>query len=409
MNFRKVAVGKMSLRETFKVAMESLRANKLRSFLTMLGIIIGVSSVIAMVSVIDGAKLQVNREIESLGSNLVLVTISPQKYASARLNRTQSQPFTLAEALAIKDKAPDAWRVAPLVTFNARVKYGTGYVLVPVDGVTLDFFEMRGFKIGQGSFFTEENIRDWDKVALLGKTVADDLFGNEDPIGSMIKINGVLFRVGGVMLEKGQVLGIDNDNRVFIPITAAQRLTGSLAINTIYVQAKSAEVIAPLSDELNNILMRKYNNPDSFTIKSQEEILAVVGRITFIFMVMLGGIAGVSLLVGGIGILNIMLVSVVERTREIGLRKAVGATRFDIMKQFLVEAITLCLLGGIIGIGLGWAETFFLLRLAGWVPSISYLAVVVGFLFSTGVGLFFGLYPASKAAGLDPIEALRHE
>ncbi|MCL4425020.1 MAG: ABC transporter permease [Firmicutes bacterium] len=399
----------MNLKETLALALGSLQNNKLRTFLTMLGIVIGVASVITMVSVIDGAKTLVSREIESLGSNLILVRIAPQKYASARLNRTQSQPFTLSEAMAIKEKAPDALRVAPMVTFNGRAKYGTGYVFVPVDGVTLDFFDMRNFSLGQGAFFAPESIVDMDKVAILGKTVAEDLFGSDDPIGATIKINAALFHVIGVMAEKGQALGVDNDNRIFVPITAAQRLTGSLAINTLYVQARNAEGVAPLSDEVTNILMRKYNNPDSFSVKSQEEILGMVSRVTFIFSVMLGGIAAVSLLVGGIGILNIMLVSVVERTREIGLRKAVGARRGDILRQFLVEAVTLCLLGGGMGIILGWIGAFFLSHLAGWPPSISYFAVVIGFCFSSGVGIFFGLYPAQKAADLDPIEALRYE
>jgi putative ABC transport system permease protein len=268
---------------------------------------------------------------------------------------------------------------------------------------------MRNLRVGYGRPFTEVEMLERSRVLLLGKTIAEDLFPSDAPLGQTVKVNGFPFVVIGIMEGKGEVMGVDYDYRAYLPVTAAQRLSGNLQITTVYLKARSGELVDSAVSEVETILIRKYNNPDSFSIKSQEEILTTVRTVAAILTVMLGGIATVSLLVGGIGIMNIMLVSVTERTREIGLRKAVGAKSRDVMQQFLVEAFVLTMAGAALGIFLGVSGSSLVLALLQWPVFISWTAILVSVAFSAGTGLFFGLYPAQKAAALDPIVALRYE
>lgn len=401
----------MKLVQCFLVALASLRANKLRSFLTMLGIIIGVGSVIVMVSLVEGARYQVIKEFEELGSNLIFVVYAPEQRESGR-RRGVFEGLTLEDAEAIKRDCPLVAKVSPEMRFSAKVRHGKKEREVPIMGVGEEVNDVINVRISQGRTVDRMDVRKWRRVCVLGQKVVDDLFGKDDPIGQEVRVWNVRLQVIGVLAKKGRSLGEDRDNFVYVPLTAIhKRFIGGKIIASITVKAVSPEKTNEAADQIWELLRRRHENVQDFIVDTQVGILKSVGKIINIFALVLGGIGGLSLLVGGIGIMNIMLVSVTERTKEIGLRKAVGAKRRDILIQFLTESMTLSLIGGLFGMGFGaslsWLVGFVMKdKLPTHVPI---WAALTAFIFSAAVGIFFGIYPAMRAARLDPIVALRHE
>lgn len=387
----------MNFWEIMRMSTSALRGNKLRSLLTALGIIFGVGAVIAMISIGQGASKDISDRIAGMGSNLI--TVSP--YRGTRLNRE--------DAKELLERVPTITDAVPSVTFSATAKWSNKTYDTNVEGVSEGFQGVRNVYTEIGRFFSEDEVENRQRVAVVGQTVVDELFGGSTPLGENIIIRGQGFSIIGVLEKKGSSMGRDSDDTVLIPVTVAQRITGSQSVGTIYVKAKSAEE-APLAvAHITSIFTQKFKRENTIRVMSQDELLSTINTTTQTFTIMLGAIAGISLLVGGIGIMNIMLVSVTERTREIGIRKALGAKSRDIMGQFITESVFLSVSGGLIGIisGIGVAKTVSLL--AGWTTVLSPLAILISFLFALAVGLFFGVYPAYKAANLDPIIALRHE
>ena len=402
--------------ETIRVALGALRANKLRSMLTMLGIVIGVSAVIAVVALGRGAQKAVNDRIASLGTTLL--TISPgQARQGGVMSFDVRTRLTMEDAQALTDRGTKIGGVQPEMSSNLQVQYINKNSGTQVVGTTANFPEVRKYEMAAGRFFTNAEDQSRQRVAVVGPTVLENL-GVQTPeglIGENIRIRGIQFTVVGVYKSKGQANPFSNpDDQVLIPIqTARFRVMGSNRLRSISVLAESEAGIPDAMADIQKILRREHRlrpeRPDDFQIRNQADFLNTLGETTQVFSMLLAGIAAVSLLVGGIGIMNIMLVSVTERTREIGIRKALGATRINILFQFLIEAIVLCLVGGTIGIGVGaggaWAFTKFL----GWNTTIGSSSVLLAFGFSAFVGLVFGVYPARRAAKLDPIVALRYE
>lgn len=399
----------MSLLEAFRIAIKELVSNKMRSLLTMLGVIIGVASVITLVSIGEGVRRQISRQIEALGSNLIIVT--PGKgaagVASPGLTGAVSK-LTYDDALAIERRAGSVKNVAPVIESGATVELKKR-VPTLISGTSESFPEVRNMSLRAGDFITRSDIRGYRRVAVLGDTVRNKLFGGGSGIGKEIIINKEPFRIVGAMRKKGRTLTIDNDDRVFIPITVAEEILRTKQVSIIFVQSVSPREVNSAVSQTRRVLDYRLQRGD-FAVSEQKDILATFKGIMNTLTAMLGGIAGVSLLVGGIGIMNIMLVSVTERTREIGIRKAVGAKNRQIMLQFLLESIVISSFGGALGIGLGFLGSRFLDHL---LPSLRTLvsprSVLIAFIFSLFVGLFFGLYPARKAARLNPIDALRYE
>lgn len=394
----------MSLFESLKVAWGGLSGNKLRSILTMLGVIIGVAAVIALVSIGQGATRQVTSQIQSLGSNMIM--IMPRRNTSGRL--------FLEDTRALELRVPTIDRAVPSITLpGITVKWKDQKLDTTLEGTGPGYTEVRSFDVALGRFITEDDVSARRKVAVVGQKLFTDLFGEKSPLGEKILINGEQFTVVGLMEKKGQGIGGDYDDRVLVPVTAAQRIAGTNRISVIYAQARSAEEAPIAVSHIMNIYQHKFptkdpGKDDLILVQSQDQLLSAISDATQTMTIMLGGIAGVSLLVGGIGIMNIMLVSVTERTREIGIRKALGAKKRDILAQFLVESVIISTTGGFIGIlmGLGGSR---LVAMAGLKAMVSMTSVGVAFGFALGVGLFFGIYPAMKAGNLDPIEALRYE
>jgi len=403
----------MNLTVSIRIALRALSANRLRSLLTMLGVIIGVGAVVAMVAIGQGARAAVNQQVQALGSNLLTVFAGQaQQYGIAASGPVQT--LTYEDADAIRRDVRGVIGVSAEYTRQVQVVYRSVNTSTQVSGVTPAFPDVRNFHPATGEFFTDADLTRRAKVALVGKTVATKLFGDANPVGERIRIQGVTFTVVGVMEEKGATGFQDRDDVVFVPLTTAQhRLFGVTYVRSIYVQAASAEEMPDVESGLTTLLRTRHRLPDSrdndFTVRSQADILQALGGVSQTMTLLLGGVAAVSLIVGGIGIMNIMLVSVTERTREIGIRMAVGARRHDILTQFLVESVALGVTGGLIGIAVGVAGSKVITQLAGWTTLISMQAVLIAFTFAVGVGVFFGLYPARRAAQLDPIEALRHE
>ncbi len=394
----------MRLWEAVKMAWAGLAGNRMRSLLTMLGVIIGVGAVIALVSVGEGTRQQVTSQIQSLGSNLIMIV--PRANTVARL--------TVEDATQLEQRVPTLARVIPDVSRGGvTLKWGDQTYDTTVEGTTDGYTEVRESPLQSGRFITPDDVTNRTKVAVVGYKVFTDLFGSRMPLGQRITINGEPFTVIGLMATKGQGQGANMDDRVLIPITTAQRLLGTNRVSMLYAQAKTPDQAQAAVDHITAIFQAKYptRNPgkdDVMQVISQDQILSTVGNVTQILTLMLGGIAGVSLLVGGIGIMNIMLVSVTERTREIGIRKALGAKRRDILSQFLVESVILSVSGGVIGIGLGTLGSF-LISMSSLKTHVTMSSVLLAFFFAAAVGLFFGVYPAAKAASLDPIQALRYE
>ncbi|MDQ7841478.1 MAG: ABC transporter permease [bacterium] len=403
----------MSLSASFRIAVRAIRGNPLRSLLTMLGVIIGVASVIAMVSIGQGARQATTQQIQALGSNLLTVMASFAQQGGVAATG-QVQTLTLDDADAIARDVPGVTGVSAEISRQAQVVFGNQNTYTQVQGVTPAFPEVRNFRPAQGEFFTDDDVRRRSKVALLGKTVATTLFSESDPIGQRIRIRGVTFTVIGVMESKGASPFGDRDDAVYVPVTTAQyRLFGVTNVRAIQVQARTADDMPAVQQAATDLLRTRHRIPsgrdNDFTIRSQADILQAFAGVTRTMTLLLGGVAAVALIVGGIGIMNIMLVSVTERTREIGIRKAVGARRADILLQFLVESVTVGVTGGLIGIAFGILGSKLITQLAGWATLISTQAIVLAFSFAVAVGVFFGLYPARRAAMLDPIEALRHQ
>jgi putative ABC transport system permease protein len=409
----------MNIAQSILEALESLNANKMRSGLTILGIVIGVGAVIAMLAIGQGAQSSITGAITSIGTNLLFVS-SGNRTANVR----NAKPLTLADAQAIADplSAPDVVMVAPVIQGSGTITAGGQSMDVSITGTTPDYFSLQSYSLLEGDFLTQDQELGRASVAVIGPGVADTLFDRRDGVvGETMRIEGQPFRIVGLLASKGGGMFGSQDNSVIVPFNTAQaRLihrSGLRQIDQLLVQVVSADAVPLASDEIAQILRQRHRTEigvDDFTIFSQADILSTASTILSVMTIFLGGIAGISLLVGGIGVMNIMLVSVSERTREIGLRKALGAHKRDILVQFLTESSMLTLIGGLIGIGLGWLISFIVGRIAAnagtpLAPLISLDAVLLATLFSASVGLFFGIYPASRAANLEPVEALRYE
>jgi putative ABC transport system permease protein len=405
----------MSFLECVRVSLRSIRTNKLRSFLTMLGIIIGVSAVIAMVAIGEGASANVASQINGLGSNLLIVSPGQAKQGGINLGAGSLNTLTLEDAEAIS-KQDSIAGVAPDLSKQAQVVYRNQNYSTTIEGTSEAYPDVRNTKITFGRFFNRFEVQGQANVAVIGTQVVSNLFGgdNANPIGKTIQINQVPFTVIGILPSQGSSGMTNNDDRIIIPITTAMnRLFDQTKVRTIYVSAKSADVMDQAQFDIEQTLRGQHHlsprDPDDFQISSQSQILSTAQGVTSVMTTLLSGIAAISLVVGGIGIMNIMLVSVTERTREIGIRKAIGATRGDILKQFLIESITLSLLGGAIGILLGVGVALLLNKFTSFTTTISLTPILYAFLSSMFVGVVFGVYPARKAAQLKPIDALRYE
>ncbi|MBW8012627.1 MAG: FtsX-like permease family protein [Chloroflexi bacterium] len=408
----------MNIWRSFIEALESLISNKLRSSLTILGIVIGVGAVIAMLAIGQGAEESITGSIQGIGTNLMFV------FSGGSEEVNNPKPLTLGDAEAIADpfQAPSVIGVAPTLQGNAEVSFSGESTVTSVIGVTPDFSPVRNFNVSEGEFINEVHMLGQAAVVLLGTEVAEDLFGRKAGLtGETVRIEGQPFRVIGILEEKGGSSFGSQDDQVLIPMTTAQarliRRSTRDSVDVIFIQAITAEAVPQATEEIAQILRARHRTAiaeDDFTIFNQQDFLETAAAITGVLTIFLGGIAGISLLVGGIGIMNIMLVSVIERTREIGLRKALGARKKDILVQFLTESSLLSLSGGLIGILLGWIISLIVGSIAAAndadiTPLIGMDAVLLATLFSTAVGLFFGLYPANRAANLEPVEALRYE
>ncbi len=416
----------MKLVESFRVAMRALAANKLRSVLTMLGIIIGVGAVIALMSIGRGVEKYITDQFAGLGSNLLfLVPGQLDELDPATAGQGGLELFTLSDALAISDQSrvPDVVAVAPEFSGNATVTRGENDMRVSVTATTPDFPEVRAWDVTQGTFFTQDDFDTRARVVLLGSEAYNQLFEpGEYPIDQTVQVNNVIFRVIGVMEEKGGAgFGGNLDEAIFVPLSTAQdrifrnkTVSGDYTVSVIYANVADSERMNDASTQITELMRERrgirYLDSDNFSVLSQSDVISVFGDIVGALTIFLGAIAGISLLVGGIGIMNIMLVSVTERTREIGLRKAVGAKRRDVLFQFLVEAVSLSVLGGAIGITLGVVGAYAIsTAFDAFDAVVGVDAVLTSLLFSMAVGLFFGIYPAFRASRLNPIDALRYE
>jgi putative ABC transport system permease protein len=403
----------MTLAASVRIALRAIIGNPLRSLLTMLGVIIGVGSVVAMVAIGQGARQATTQQVQALGSNLL--TVLPQTARVGGVSRgDQVQTLTVEDADAIRKEVPGVIGVSPEITRTVQIVYRSENTTARVSGVTPEYESVRNFRVVRGEFITDADMKARTRVAVIGQTIAR-LFGEQDPVGQSIRVRGVTFQILGVLEPKGATgFGFDRDEVVLVPLTTAQRrLFGVRHVATIQVQVATEEAMPAAQEAVAELLRARHRIPpdrdDDFTIRSQADILQAFTGVSRTMTTLLGGIAAVSLIVGGIGIMNIMLVSVTERTREIGIRKAIGARRRDILLQFLVESVSLSVAGGVLGIGLGIGGTHLIGKLAGWATLLSPGAIVLAFTFAAAVGIFFGLYPAQRASRLDPIEALRHE
>jgi putative ABC transport system permease protein len=405
---------------SMRIAFRALTMNKLRSALTMLGIVIGVASVIATVAIGSGATQRIQDQIASIGSNIIIITPGSTSSSGVRLGTGNAVTLSEADAKDIPAQCPDVALAAPYVRGGAQVVNGNNNWATIVYGVTPDYLTIRQLFVADGAEFTQQDVDSANKVAVLGKTPVDNLFGGADPIGQTIRIKQVPFTVVGVLAPKGQsAQGQDQDDVILLPISSAKRKVigaksaNADAVDTIMMQARSGAQIQAAQDETKALLRQRHHlqaaEDDDFSIRNLQELFAAQEASSSIMAMMLAAVASVSLVVGGIGIMNIMLISVRERTREIGLRQAIGAKTGDILTQFLVEAITLSIAGGFAGVVLGISVSALISRLAGWATSVGPGAVALAVFFSALVGIGFGYYPARKAAFLDPIEALRSE
>jgi putative ABC transport system permease protein len=405
----------MNFTNTFRLALRALARNKMRSALTMLGIIIGVGAVIAVVSIGQGAQYMVQQGIQAMGTNVVFVAAGSGRPGGIRVGYGGVKTLTIDDMNAILREIPLIKEAAPSVSSRRQVIYGNQNWSTSVTGTTPNFFEIRNWSIQAGSVFSDEEVDLAANVCVIGTTVARNLFLDENPVGKTMRIGNLPFRVDGVLESKGQnVIGQDQDDAIYAPYTTVQRKISGIT----WVQFINASAISPVAsvaavNPITSLLRERHRirpgDDDDFFVRTQSEVAALMNQTQSVMTLLLGGIASVSLLVGGIGIMNIMLVSVTERTREIGVRMAVGATERDVQRQFLVEAVTLSMMGGAIGIFFGLVGSALISNFLSWPTLVSIKAIVTAAIFSAAVGIFFGYYPARKAARLDPIEALRYE
>ena len=397
------------------IATKSILKNKMRTLLTMLGVIIGVGAVIVMVAVGQGAKSQIQQRIENLGTNLIVVTPGASQAGGVSQGAGTSNRLTIDDYEALKRQSVFLGGVSPVIVAPAQLVAGQGNWRTAVNGVSSDYFAIRDWQVASGRAFDETDVRSMRKVALIGATIAKNLFANQDPVGQQLRVRDVPLDIIGVLAEKGQTAeGRDQDDVVLVPYTTVQtRLSGRQFIPQIIASTASKTDIPAAQQEMRGILrdvhkLASYDAED-FTVRNQTDLAQAAEATTAVMSILLASIASISLIVGGIGIMNIMLVSVTERTREIGIRLAVGARGGDVMRQFLVESIVMSSIGGAIGIILGFAGAAILRYFTGWGTTIAPFMVFIAIGFSAAVGIFFGFYPARKAAMLDPIQALRYE
>jgi putative ABC transport system permease protein len=408
----------INIPSTVKISLRALRVNKMRSGLTMLGIIIGVGAVIAMLAVGTGASRQISAQISSMGSNLLIILPGATTAGGVRMGAGTQPTLTMDDAQAILRECPAVAAVAPVLSGVAQVVYGHQNWSTGVVGTTPSMLDVRDWPLSSGRPFTNQDVKSATKVCLLGQTVVDNLFGDENPVGRIIRIKSVPFTVVGVLAPKGQSpRGQDEDDTIDIPVTTAQKKLFGTAfpgmVRIIMVKAKTEQDLGPAEQQINELLRQRHHigpkQDNDFTVRNLTQMMQAAEQSTKVMTLLLGAIASVSLLVGGIGIMNIMLVSVTERTREIGIRMAIGAKTWDIRLQFVIEALILSLTGGVAGIIVGVSGSEILAMVAGWTTVVSPFSVLMAFGFSGLVGIFFGFYPAYKASLLNPIDALRYE
>lgn len=405
----------MLFKESIEIAFNALLSNKLRSILTMLGIIIGVSAVIAMISVGMGVQQKVTNSIASLGSNMLIVMPGSANSGGVRSAAGSSQKLKLEDAEAIKEKIKNIDYVAPTVNSSYQVVYGNQNWNTSVYGVTPEYMAIRDLTVSTGSFITQNDLSTRTRTAVIGTTVAANLFGTVNPVGKTFRIDSSPYKIIGVLESKGQSsMGRDQDDVILIPLTTAQeRLLGITYIQSINIQVSQLDKMDQVQNQIETLLRQRHriigNKEDDFTVRNLTSLMETMSSTTTMLTLFLGSIAAISLVVGGIGIMNIMMVSVTERTREIGIRKALGATFKNIMMQFLIESISIGVIGGFLGIVFGISTSLLISKFGGFTTVITAAPIILSFGFSVGIGLFFGIYPARKAAKLDPIEALRYE
>lgn len=412
----------MNITNLFKIALKAIAANKMRSFLTALGIIIGIASVITMLAIGQGTKNSIQANIAQMGSNMIMISPGADRRGGVQQDASSMETLKLTDYQALKDECKYIKAISPVVSSSGQFIYGNENTPSTITGVNQDYLEIRQLKVADGEMFTDTDIKTSAKVCLLGQTVVDNLFPDgSDPIGRVIRFNSIPFRVIGVMQKKGyNSMGMDQDDYVLAPYTSVmKRILAQTYLGQILASAITENVTDQATDEMTTILRRTHKlkeatettegDDDDFNIRSQEELASMMNTTTNMLTILLGCVAGISLIVGGIGIMNIMYVSVTERTREIGLRMSVGARGIDILNQFLIEAILLSITGGLIGVMLGIGASYAVKILAHWPISIEPWTIIMSFAVCTFTGVFFGWYPAKKAAQLDPIEAIRYE
>jgi putative ABC transport system permease protein len=405
----------MEFLEIVKIALRALARNKLRSALTMLGIVIGVGAVIAMVGIGDGAQQEVQNRIAAMGTNLLNVTAGSMNVGGAHLGAGATQTLMASDVTAIVRDAPAVANATPVSSAATQLVFGNQNWATTVTGTGPQYFDIRDWAMTQGAAFTDDDVRTASNVAVIGETVRQNLFGNGNPVGQTIRAGNLPFTVVGVLTAKGTSgMGGDQDDGIYVPITTLQKkITGQEWLRSIMVSAKSQQDSYAAQDQITAILRDRHRIkqglPDDFTIRNLADVAELANQSAQVMTMLLASIAGVSLIVGGIGIMNIMLVSVTERTKEIGVRVAIGATEEDVQRQFLLESVVLSLLGGAAGILVGIGSSITITYLLHWTVSVPAWAVGAAVMFSTAIGIGFGYYPARKAARLDPIEALRFE
>lgn len=405
----------MRILNLFKIAWRAIILNKVRTLLTMLGIIIGVASVIAMLAIGEGSKESIKTKISSMGSNMITVRPGADMRGGVRLDPSAMQTLTLGDYEALKKETKMLSAVSPLVNGSGQSIYGAHNWPTSIYGITAAYLKIKVWEVKTGSIFTDQEIKTAAKVAVIGQTVATNLFPNEDPIGKMIRFNSIPFKVIGVLEKKGEsTFGQDQDDVILAPYTTVQkRILAQDYLESVVASSVSEEKSQQAVDEVTQILRERHkitgDKEDDFNVFSMEEMISTFSSTSEMLTILLVAIASISLLVGGIGIMNIMYVSVKERTREIGLRLAVGGKDTDILMQFLIEAIMISVTGGIIGVSLGLGTTLFIEKVLHWPTAVTSYSIVISFLVCAITGIFFGWYPAKKAASLDPITALRYE
>lgn len=408
----------INIPSTLRISFRALKVNKMRSALTMLGIIIGVGAVIAMLAIGTGASKRIAEQISSMGSNLLIILPGATTSGGVRMGSGTQPTLTMGDADAMQKECPAVSDVAPILSGIAQIVFGHQNWSTGVVGTTPSMLTVRDWPVAAGRSFSDQDVKSATKVCLLGQTVVDNLFGDMSPVGQVIRIKKVPFTVIGVLSMKGQsAQGQDQDDTIYVPVTTAQKkLFGTTfpgMVRIIMVKAKSTQDLPAAEKQINDLLKQRHRigpkQENDFTVRNLTQIMQTAEQSTKVMALLLGAIASVSLIVGGIGIMNIMLVTVIERTREIGIRMAIGAKTWDIRLQFIIEALTLSLIGGVAGIIVGISGSKILSMLAGWSTIVSPFSILIAFGFSGLVGIFFGFYPAYKASLLDPIEALRYE